>query len=230
MISGYLRKFTPPNKVIISQFNDTFKPPEIKDTQQTVTLLGVSADGDTNPVNDFMTALLNIKQCNTLIRKTEEYKYQKFFYNEGESRQRFKEATEHAFYPQLKVGIEYPWQHDYKQEEFFNARDELSAVVLLDKTQSVCAKKEGESVASVNLGQLMLEGVKDQNDFSAYWFDEKSAANGFINLNQYLKTNGLRGVNREEDDPRRGHQYFSNFFAEPTPEGVKKILLVGAAP
>jgi hypothetical protein len=75
----------------------------------------------------------------------------------------------------------------------------------------------------------MLEGVKDQNDFSAYWLDEKSAANGFINLNQYLKTNRLRGVNREEDDPRPGHQYFSDFFAEATPEGVKKILTVGAA-
>ena len=230
IISGYLRKFIPPNKVVISDSNDAFKPPPgASGSPQTVTLLGVSEDSNTKAVSDFMAALLNIKQCNTLIRQTEEYKFYTYLKNE-EDRQRSKEVAERAFYPQLKVLVEYPWKHDYKQEEFFNARDELSGVVLLDKTQSVCAaKKEGESIASVNLGQLMLEGVKDQNDFSAYWLDEKSAANGFINLNQYLKTNRLRGVNREEDDPRPGHQYFSDFFAEPTPEGVKKILTVGAA-
>jgi hypothetical protein len=35
-------------------------------------------------------------------------------------------------------------------------------------------------------------------------------------------------VDREEDDPRPAHQYFSLFNADPTPDGVKKILTIGA--
>jgi hypothetical protein len=32
-------------------------------------LLGISKDSNTKAVSEFMAALLNVKQCNTLIRK-----------------------------------------------------------------------------------------------------------------------------------------------------------------
>jgi hypothetical protein len=74
----------------------------------------------------------------------------------------------------------------------------------------------------------MLESAKNQDAFSADYF-LRSAANDFINLNQYLIANGLRTVDRDEDDPRPAHQYFSPFNADPTPDGVKEILTVGSA-
>jgi hypothetical protein len=54
-----------------------------------------------------------------------------------------------------------------EEEEFFNGKDELSGVVLLKRTQSVCLKKENEFVQDVKLGQLMLQGVEDKTAYGA---------------------------------------------------------------
>jgi hypothetical protein len=174
--------------------NDTLMPPGVRNQTISITLLNVAADSDTKAVTDFMAALLNVKQCNTLIRETEGYKLYTNLKTEKD-KQQAKELAELGFYPQLKVVIQYPWAYDYQQEEFFNARNELSGIVLLEKGQSVCMKKEGEFPAQVKLGQLMLEGAKDQSEFIADYF-QPSAANDFINLNQYLIANGLRTVDR----------------------------------
>src|SRR5262249_25461258 len=126
-------------------------------------------------------------------------------------------------------------------EELFNPRNELSGIILLDKTQLVCEsqKEVGGAfvLATLRLGQLMLEGAKKfQNDaadpaclgpFSAVWFPA-GAGHNFINLNQYLTTNRLRAVDHDKLDLRTVNQYFEWWIADPTPEGVKKILTVGA--
>ena len=63
--------------------------------------------------------------------------------------------------------------------------------------------------------------------FSAVWFPA-GAGHNFINLNQYLTTNRLRAVDHDKLDLRTVNQYFEWWIADPTPEGVKKILTVGA--
>jgi hypothetical protein len=213
----------------VSEYNDAFQPPQLRNQTVTVTLLSVSADTDTKAVTDFMAALLNVKQCNTLIRETEGYKF--YSLKTDEAKRQAKEMAQRGFYPQLKVVIKYPRGNGDQQEEFFNGRNEFSGIVLLEKGQSVCLRKEsdlGDFVVFVKLGQLMLEGAKNQNEFSTDYF-QQSAANDFINLNQYLIANGLRTLDSDEDDPRPPHQYFRLFNFDPTPDGVKKILTIGAA-
>ena len=169
LFSGYLQKFVPPNKVVISQFSGVFLPAGDRNETITLTLLGVSSDTDTNTAAEFMTALLNVNTCNTLIRQTDDRQF--YSYPKGEKeQQQTKEAAERLFYPQLAVVIQYPLANDYQQEEFFNGKDELSGIVLLNKGQSVCARKEGNLVLPVKLGNLMLEGAKDQNEFHARVF------------------------------------------------------------
>ena len=74
----------------------------------------------------------------------------------------------------------------------------------------------------------MLEGAKNQDGYGVYWFQHSSASE-FINLNQYLVANALRSAASDENDPRPGHQFFGiPINAMPTPDGVKKILTVGA--
>ena len=135
LVYGYLRKFVPPNKVVVSQFDDAYRPPNLRNTTVTLTLLSVSAESNTKSVNEFMTALLNVKQCNTLIHMKDAYKHYTYYKTDKE-RQQSKELGEHAFSPQLKVIIQYPLEY-YQQEEFFNGKNELSGVVLLEKGQSV---------------------------------------------------------------------------------------------
>ena len=101
LFSGYLREFVPPNKVVISEFSDAYQPPEVRNQTVTITLLFVSADMNTKAVREFMTALLNVKQCDTLIRKTEEYKY--YNLKTDEAKNQAKQFAEWAFYPQLEV-------------------------------------------------------------------------------------------------------------------------------
>jgi hypothetical protein len=139
LFSGYLRKFVPPNKVVISEFNDAYQPPEVRNQTATITLLSVSGDGNSKAVTDFMTALLNVKQCNTLIRKTEGYKY--YNLKTDEAKNQAKQFAESTFYPQLEVVIEYPWKYEDYQTEFFNSKNEFSGIVLLEKEQSVCFQK-----------------------------------------------------------------------------------------
>ena len=228
LFSGYLQKFVPPNKVVISEFRGAFLPAGDRNETITLTLLGVSSDKDTNTAAEFMAALLNVKACNTLVRQTDEYKF--FGYPKGEKeRQQAKEAAERSFHPQLAVVIQYPLAYDYQPEEFFNGKDELSGIVLLDKGQSVCARKEGDLMLPVKLGGLMLEGAKDQNEFSAEYF-RPSAANDFIDLNQYLVANGIAKADHDDGDPRQSRQDHGSFIPDPTPDGVKKILTVGTGP
>jgi hypothetical protein len=188
----------------------------------------VSADPNSKSVTEFMNALLNVKQCNTLIHMKDSYQYYTYDKTDKE-KQQSKELGERAFYPQLKVMIQYPWKYHGEQEEFFNGKSELSGVVLLEKGESICIKKEGEFVQDVKLGQLMLEGVENKNAYNADYFLGWNAAKNFINLNQYLTANGLRAVDRDEGNPREAHKYFGLFNVEPAPEGVKTILRVGVA-
>jgi hypothetical protein len=212
LFSGYLQKFVPPNKVVISESRASV-PAGILNETITLTLLGVSADKHTDVAARFMAALLNIKACNTLIRQTDAY----------------KEMADGTFYPQLAIVIQYPLAHDYQQEEFFNGHNELSGIVLLNKEQSICAKKEGRFIQPVRLGELMLEGAKDQNEFSAEYF-QLSSANDFIDLNRYLVANMLVKHDDNDGDPRQARQYYGSVIRDPTPDGVTKILKVGSGP
>jgi len=94
LFSGYLRKFVPPNKVVISELHDAYQPPEVR----------------------LMT---------------------------DEAKNQAKQLAERAFYPQLKVVIEYPWKYEDYQEELFNSKNEFSGIILLYKEQPVCPPKRG---------------------------------------------------------------------------------------
>jgi hypothetical protein len=228
LFRGYLRDFIPPNRVVISQFDDSYRlPPNVRNKTITLTLLSVSTNPNAKAVIEFMKALLNVKQCNTLIHMKDAYKHYTY-YKTDKDREQAQKLAEYGFAPQLETVIMYPWAYDYQQEEFFNARNELSGAVLLKRGQSVCMKKEGEFAQDIKLGQLMLEGAENKNAYGALHL-LKDTGNDFINLNQYLTANGLRTIDQEEDDPREGHKYFGLFNPAPTPEGVKTILKIGAA-
>jgi glycosyltransferase involved in cell wall biosynthesis len=66
----------------------------------------VAGDNDTNAVSKFMAALLNVKQCNTLIRETDGYKF--YTHMTDRQKQQAKELAEGSFYPQLSVVLQYP--------------------------------------------------------------------------------------------------------------------------
>ena len=91
-------------------------------------------------------------------------------------------------------------------------------------------------VNSLTLGQLMLAGAKNQDEYSAPWLGYSSEAlwhghraDGFININQYLTTNGLQKVDDVgQNNPRPAAKYFGPVSATPTKEGVAKVLTVGA--
>jgi len=228
LFRGYLRNFVPPNQVVVSQFDDAYRPPpNVRNKTITLTLLGVFAGPNTKAVTEFMKALLNVKQCNTLIHMKDGYKHYTY-YKTDKDREQAKQLNEYSFAPQLPVVLMYPWAYDYQQEEFFNGKSELSGIVLLKRGESVCLKKDGELVQQVKLGDLMLEGVENKNAYGALHF-LKDTGNDFIDLNAYLTANGLRALDREEDDPREAHKYFGLFNPAPAPEGVKTILRVGAA-
>ena len=87
---------------------------------------------------------------------------------------------------------------------------------MLNKKQNICIKKGDDNWNNVQLGELMLDD-SHLNDFD---FGTK-----FIDL--YLIDNKLRGVDRGEHDPRPGHG-FRLSYGDPTPNGVKRVLKVGA--
>jgi hypothetical protein len=225
---GYLRGFVPPNKVIVSEFSDAASAAiqTIGNETNTVTLLGVSSDASNPGLQSFMNALLNLKNCNTLTKLTEAYRYYGHL-NTTQARDQAKKMAELAFYPQLEILIYYPVQHNYQQEEFFNEKSELSGMVLLDKHQTVCdEKRDGELLNRVDLGQLMLANAKDQKEYSALWLAH--GGDEFINLNQYLTTNGLQKKS-SQNDPRPGVKWLFGWIdAAPTKEGIEKVLTVGA--
>jgi len=140
---------------------------------------------------------------------------------------------ERGFYPQLEVLIHYPVQYDYQQEEFFDKKSELSGVILLHKHQTVCdEKRDGELLKSVDLGQLMLAGAKDQSEFNAVFLGDPGDA--FIDLNKYLATNRLQKLADQDSDPRPAAGYYHGILelslaAPPTKEGVERVLTVGAS-
>jgi hypothetical protein len=198
----------------------------------TVTLLGISSNANTPALEQFMRALLNIKNCNTLIRATDVYKY--LYLKDENERENAKELEQKAFSQQLKVLVYYPFAFETRgPEEFFNAADELSAIVLLERSQTVCSETmEGFKeplLRSVTLGQLLLAGAAEGNQnqkYSAPWLED--GGNSFINLNQYLTTNGLQKIDADHNDPRPAAKDFLWFDGAPTKEGVEKVLTVGA--
>jgi hypothetical protein len=106
----------------------------------------------------------------------------------------------------------------------------MSGVILLKKEESVCYKEMNDSnfVSIVKLGELMLDSAKNQDGYSPD-LPQQSAGDNFINLNLYLIANGLRPADRGDDDPRPGAGYLLLPEPDATPDGVKKILTIGAA-
>jgi hypothetical protein len=230
IFDGYLRKFLPPNKVVISQYNDAARlPKNVPNQTITLRMLGVSGKTRSKLATEFMTALLNTKECNTLINLKESYKYFSHYKTEKEKEQT-KELYEQAFYPQLKVVIQYPSNYNAQTlEEFFDGNGELSGIVLLEKEQPVCLQKRGEFAHDVKLDQLMLGSANNKNEYGAFLLEREFEGN-FINLNQYLVRNGLQTASQDENDTRESSKYFWLLAAQPVPEGVRAILSVGTAP
>jgi hypothetical protein len=233
--SGYLRGFSPPNKVLISEHDDAMPKSFVErfgNKINSVTLLGISSNTNTPALEQFMRALLNIKNCHTLIKATDVYKY--LYLKDENEREKAKELERTAFSKQLKVLVFYPFAFETRgPEEFFNAAGELSAIVSLEGSQTVCSETmEGFKeplLRSVTLGQLLLAGAAKSNQnqkYDAPWLEE--GGNAFINLNQYLTTNGLQKIESNQNDPRLAAKYFLWVDGTPTKEGVEKVLTVGA--
>ena len=128
-------------------------------------------------------------------------------------------------HPELQVVIQYPvGDNAYGLEDFFNERNELSGIIVLPKKPTVCIKTDTElkeTWVDVSLGQLMMDGAKNEYSLSPFFFAGASG-NDFINLNAYLIANGLVATDH--------NSYLVTLpYVDPTPNGVKRILTVGAA-
>lgn len=227
LFEGYLRGFVPPNKVIVSEHNDvqSAHSKRFGNNINTVTLFGVSPDDSNRGADNFMKALLNLKNCHTLIRLTDDYQYAHFATKE--QRDHAKLASEAAFFPQLEVLIHYPVDDQHHLEEFFDEKNDLSGIISLNKSQIICGeKRNGEPLDRIRLGEVMLAGAKDQNLYSALWLGNSRDA--FMDLNLYLMANGLLKIGDLGNDPRQAAKYFFLYMPGPTKEGIEKVLTMGA--
>ena len=240
IISGYLRYFVPPNKINISRYPDN--PVTTESLQQfasvgahyytqTITMLGISSEASGPDVDRFMWALINVKECNTLVPLTEEYKYVP-----SSASFWLKEVIERYFSRQIKVIIAYPTDH--YQNLYFDETEELAGVVLLDRSEDVCLQLHDQKLtfpeSHVRLGSLMTTGAKDEKRYAEPGWLDSSTRSEFINLNQYLTSNGyLKRSNFDKSDPQiqQGDSdfYMRWFDEDPVKEGIKKVLTVGGA-
>jgi hypothetical protein len=241
IIGGYLRSFVSPNKVIVSDLPDNDRM--LQDTasygghnySQTITMLGVSAEGGNADVDRFMGALIKVKECNTVVKITDQYKY--LDYHTEEERLRTKELERMTFYPQLDVVVVYPQNYE-DRSQFLNKNGNLAGIILLKRSQKVCVQLFDQKLRSpesyITLGALMTAGAKDERRYAAPGWLNSSAQSDFINLNQYLTDNHLlKSRDLDKDDPQMAWgESFSHmqWFEEyPTKEGVEKVLTVGGA-
>jgi len=177
---------------------------------QTITLIGLPTSS-TPQLLKFMTALLNIKNCRSMIKFTEVYKY--YPYKSDEEKEKATKDAEYVFSMDLEAWVRYPDNPD----QFFNERGELSATILLDRYQIVCYKQaEYSAFVPVTLGDLMLS---------------KAAPAGRIDLNHYLIVNKLQKYEKPKSDPRGA--IFPPYYDEPyydgeaSEEGITKVLATG---
>ena len=191
----------------------------------TVTLLGISGELSSK-LSDFMTALLNVRQCNTLIRSEDYYKYIEF--KTEKERENAKNIAKGRS-TQLEILISYPVIHPEQQEEFFNHDHELSGVLLLEKNEQVCDRKMNDMnwLPPVTVGDLMLAGSDQKDLFSPLWLND----NKHINLNAYIVAHGLQQAGDAKADPREAAaQLFSSWLnVGTTKEGVQTVLRVGGS-
>ncbi|HEV2545910.1 MAG TPA: hypothetical protein VGU20_01095 [Stellaceae bacterium] len=235
-LNAYLKSFISPNKVVVSRFDDSAWSEDYlskngwKNTDYVVTLVGVSEDPSTEPLNKLMAALLNIKQCKSLRPDTEAYKFYTYLKTDKE-REEERDREQNFFSTRLKVVINYD-PHPY-QQRFFNQRGELSAEILLDKAERICWDASQQSsfgaAKPVTLGDIMLSGAANSNNDFGGALRERGSE--FISLNQYLIANGLRKGVEDQKDPRHlsGQVSFFAFLASALPTGVTKVLQIGEA-
>lgn len=229
LFNGYLQKFLPPNKVVVAEFSDSSHSARLIEMYgnktNTVTLLGISGELSSK-LSDFMTALLNVRQCNTLIRSEDYYKYIEF--KTEKERENAKNIAKGRS-TQLEILISYPVIHPEQQEEFFNHDHELSGVLLLEKNEQVCDRKMNDMnwLQPVTVGDLMLAGSDQKDLFSPLWLND----NKHINLNAYIVANGLQKAGDAKADPREAAaQLFSSWLnVGTTKEGVQTVLRVGGS-
>jgi hypothetical protein len=175
---------------------------------QTITMFGLAGDKSNQNMEDFMRALLNIKKCNTLAKKTEDYKYYPFLKTDA-AREKVKKLSERGFYMQLEVVIHYPEVQNFF-EEYFDQKEELSGEILLDASQRVCIQPEG-GAPPVLLRDLMLAGIdKDKDRYGASSVGNNAA--NFITLNMYLLANGLATGDDGKLDPRLEVQFYYKYL------------------
>jgi hypothetical protein len=100
----------------------------------------------------------------------------------------------------VEVLVRYPRgsNSEFSREQFFNEKPELSARILIERSQIACFKINKGAVApisagdlsSVSIGDLMLPGIDLEHNPYRPW-GIRGHASDFIDLNAYLWANGL---------------------------------------
>jgi hypothetical protein len=152
------------------------------------------------------------------MQETELYKFRTHLTDED--RQRTKDTMELSFSMQLPVVLNYPGG-------LFNERGELSAEVLLDRSETVCYEFAAPVPSPIRLADLMLAGLEEKTSYGAFFLKN---GDNFISLNKYLAANGLQKAVHDQNDPRGlGFFYSPVFTPKPLPAAVNKVLKVGAS-
>lgn len=225
MLSGYVQKFIPPNRLVIAEWNDSAQGKMLGarwgNPTQTITMLGIASTTPSQAFIQFMSALLNIKACHGLITLADAL---------SRTNYPLPIATQNAmragYSSELHVVVIYPTENEHDVgPQFFNAEGELSADILLDTTDQVCDRPdEAAGVMPVGLGDLMV-GKGKQSDYAPIL---PASETKLISLNDYVLRNGLQPRD-ETKDPRPAAKYFYYGAPIPAPDAVASVLRVGSA-
>jgi hypothetical protein len=224
MLSGYLQKFLPPNKLVIARWNDSADGKMLSqrygDQTETITMLGIASTTASAPFTNFMNALVNIKACHTLMAQADALSHMKYPVPDAT-----RKGMRDSYSSELGVVVRYPNETDSDiGPQFFNGKGELSADILLDATDQVCDRPdESSGVTPVTLGELMVNKQR-QSQFAPAL---STPVNKFISLNAYVLSNGLQAAD-DTKDPRPAAEYYYPKEKQPVPDAVATVLRVGS--
>jgi hypothetical protein len=225
MSSGYIQKFVPPNKLVIAQWDDSARGKVLSqqygNQTETITMLGLASTPSTPALDEFMNALLNVKSCHTLMTEADALSQGGHPLSEP-----LQKGMLAGYSTELDVVVNYPNETDTDTgPQFFNAKGELSADILIDMTRGVCDRPDASiGAAVVTIGDLLL-GKGDKSDFEPVL---ATPANKFISLNAYLLANELQPGEDMHGDPRPASQFYYGAKSKPLPDAVAEVLKIGA--
>lgn len=223
LVRGYIKKFVPPNKLVIAEWNDSADQKAMAqrygNSTQTITMLGIADSPASDAMTNFMNALVNLKSCHTLWTKSDGLSHMKNLPDGTQKNMR------NGFSAEMDAVVIYPNETDVGPQ-FFNAKGELSGEILLDMNDDVCYRPDDQfGTIPVKLGDLMF-GNADRTGYEA-WLESNSKR--FVSLNAFVLGNHLQPAADMGNDPRpksRIGLYLNQ--PNPLPDAITTVIRVGA--